>query len=65
MNSPCPGSTPDDVEVRSGNALRAEQLRLYDANYNRTDGIVQIACAADGNAVRISVSDTGQGLSPE
>jgi len=33
--------------------------------YNRPDGRVQIACAPDGDALRISVSDTGQGVSPE
>ncbi len=32
--------------------------------YNRTDGSVEIVCAADGVGVRISVSDTGHGLSP-
>jgi signal transduction histidine kinase len=32
--------------------------------YNRADGSVEIVCAADGVGVRISVRDTGHGLSP-
>lgn len=33
--------------------------------YNRPGGSVEISCQADGDALRISVSDTGHGLNPE
>jgi CheY-like chemotaxis protein len=33
--------------------------------YNREGGSVHVACARDGEAVRVSVSDTGPGLSAE
>jgi CheY-like chemotaxis protein len=33
--------------------------------YNRPDGYVQIACVPEQDGLRISVSDTGQGVSPE
>jgi PAS domain S-box-containing protein len=33
--------------------------------YNRAGGSVQVTCETDADALRISVSDTGNGLSPE
>ena len=65
---------PDASHVSCDCCVAADRTRLKQVllnlmsnaiKYNRTDGSVEIACAADGNGVRISVTDTGQGLSPE
>jgi PAS domain S-box-containing protein len=65
---------PDAARVDCGVFVTADRTRLKQVllnllsnaiKYNRPDGRVDITCKADGDALRISVSDTGQGLSPE
>ena len=65
---------PDATHVPGEYFVVADRTRLKQVllnllsnaiKYNRADGSVQVTCEADGDALRISVSDSGQGLSPE
>ena len=65
---------PEAAQVTGEHFVVADRTRLKQVllnllsnaiKYNRAGGSVQVTCETDADALRISVGDTGHGLSPE